>query len=229
MKMNNITLTNWFRATVQLRVILLVIALLGKVMLYIFKPPYFLSKQPLIIPFSLLVTLDVAWVIFTSIIIVECVRVITFAGTSSWTPKKHFAVMGALIALLVFYKVVIVAPKTSVHYYKYGWSLAEKKEYQQAIRSLDISIHYNHRSITAYLERAYVYRQLGNFRLALAECNKAIDIASNNARAYASRGQTYYHLGEYPRALSDFEKAISLDYRQSETLGKWIEGAKRNL
>jgi tetratricopeptide (TPR) repeat protein len=115
-----------------------------------------------------------------------------------------------------------------VHYYKYGWSLAEKKEYQQAIRSLDISIHYNPRSITAYLERAYVYRQLGNYSLALADGNKAIDIASNYARAYASRGQTYYHLGEYARALSDFEKAISLDHRQSETLGKWIEGGENS-
>ena len=137
--------------------------------------------------------------------------------------------MGGLIVLLVVYKVLIVAPKTSVHYYKYGWSLSEKKEYQQAIRSLDISIHYNPRNITAYIERAYVYRQLGNYSLALADCNKAIDIASNYARAYASRGQTYYHLGEYARALGDFEKAISLDHRESETLRKWIEGAKKNL
>ena len=227
--MNNITVINWFRATGQLRVILLVIALVGKVVLYIFNPPYFISKQPPIIPFPFLVVLDVAWVIFTSIIIVECIRVIAFRATSSWAPKKHFAVMGALIALVVVYKGLFVAPKTSVHYYKYGWSLAEKKEYQQAIRSLDISIHYNPRSITAYLERAYVYRQLGNYSLALADGNKAIDIASNYARAYASRGQTYYHLGEYARALSDFEKAISLDHRQSETLGKWIEGAKKNL
>ena len=224
--MNNITLANWFRATGKLRVILLVIALVGKVVLYIFNPPYFISKQPLIIPFPFLVTLDVGGVIFAGIIIVECIRVIAFRATSSWTPKKHFAGVCAIISLLVVYKVLIVAPKTSVHYYKYGWSLTEKKEYQQAIRSLDISIHYNPRSISAYLERGYIQRELGILDASLNDFNRAINIDQNYADAYAGRGYTYYYLGDHEKALIDWNRAITLDPNMSSRLDKWIKKVK---
>ena len=204
----------------------MVIALVGKVVLYIFNPPYFISKQPPIIPFSFLVTLDIAGVIFTSIVIVECIRVIAFRATSSWTPRKHFAVVCGIIAVLVVYKVFIVAPKTSVHYYKYGWSLAEKKEYQRAIRSLDISICYSPGSVSAYLERGYIQRELGILDASLNDFNKAIDINPNYANAYAGRGYTYYYLGDHKRAFDDWNKAITLDPNMSGRLDKWIKKVK---
>jgi len=224
--MNNFTPANWLRGTGKLRIILLITALVGKAVLYLFCPPYFISKAPLIIPFSFLVALDVAWAIITSIIILECIRVIAFRATSSWANKKHFALVCTIIALLVVYKVVILSSKTSTRYYNYGWSLAEKKEYQEAIRSLDISIGYNPKNINAYLERGYLQRELGNLDAALNNFNKAIDIDPDHANAYAGRGFTYYYLGDHEKALNDWNKAITLDPNMSSRLDKWINKVK---
>jgi len=226
--MNNITPANWFRVTGQPRVTLLAIALIGRILLYIFDPPHFVSKQPLIIPFPFLVALDVAWAILDSIIMVECIRVLTFRRTQSLPLKKHFAFVVSLIVLLGVFKLV-TAPKTAARYYNYAWSLAESQNYSEALRSLDIAIRYNPKDVKVYLERAYVERRLGNYTLALADSNTAITMVPNHARAYVTRGQTYYHLGEYAMALKDFEKAIRLDHRESETLDKWIEATKKQL
>jgi tetratricopeptide (TPR) repeat protein len=122
--MNNITLTDWFRATGQLRIILLVIALIGRAVLYIFNPPYFVSKQPLIMPFPFLVALDIAWGVFGSIIIVECIRVLTLRRTQSLAMKKHFASVLVIIVLLGVFRLV-AAPKAAARYYNYAWSLSE--------------------------------------------------------------------------------------------------------
>ena len=222
MQMHSDSFTLWLRTTGKLRVRLLVIALAGKLVIYAVSPPYFVANKMLLISFPFLATLDFIWAIFTSIVIVECVRILLRRATTSFSLKKHFVVVCALFSLLVVFKVLIISSKTSAQYYNYGWSLADKSEYEQAIRSLDIAIQYDSTNFKAYLERAYISRRTGNFVAALKDCNMAIDMTPNSAHAYVCRGNTYYYLGDYKNALVDWNKAISLEPNMSDKLNGWI-------
>jgi len=226
--MNSLNFRNWLRSVGTLRATLLASALLLRLPYLAFNPPSFLKKGPLILPSLVLISLDIVQVICSSIIIVECIRVLTFRRTQSLTLKKHFAFVLVLIVLLGTLRLVIL-PKTATRYYNYAWSLSESQHYGEALHSLDIALTYNRRNTKAFLERAYVRRRLGNYTAALADCSKAIEITPNDSDAYASRGQTYYYLGEYSRALTDFDKAISIDHKKRDYLEKWIEAARKNL
>jgi len=224
--MNKLTFAQWYGSVGPLRVSLLIVAIFGKVLLYIFNPPYYMSRGTLIRPFPFLFAMDMGGVVVGSVIIVECIRMITYPSTSSWSLKRHFVIVFALIVALAIFKVFIISPKKSKHYHNYGWSLSEKKDYMQAILSLDIAVKYNSKNIKAYLERAYNYRRMGNFDAALRDCNKVIDVSPNYADAYACRGYTYYCLGDSEKALNDLNKAISIDPQIAKQLDKWIEAIK---
>lgn len=45
----------------------------------------------------------------------------------------------------------------------------------------------------------------------VADCNKAIELASDSADAYYNRGDSYDQMGEYGKAIADYNKAIELD------------------
>ena len=222
------TFRNWLRSAGTLRATLLASALLLRLPFVAINPPFFISKQPLILPPLVLVGLDAVQTICSTIIIIECVRVLTFCRTQSLPLKTHLTLVLALIVLLGGFKFV-VAPNTASNYYNYAWSLTEKRQYSEALRSLDIAITYHPNYANAYFERAYLHRRLGDYASALADCNKVIEIEPNDSDAYASRGQTYYYLSEYSRALTDFDKAISIDQKKRDYLEKWIEAARKNL
>jgi len=225
--MNKLTFAQWYRNTGSLRVSLLIVAIFGKVLLYIFNPPYHTSRRPLIQAFSVLVALDVAWVVVGSIILVECTRIIAYRLTSSWSLKKHFFIVLTLIIALATFNVFIISPKKSKHYYSYGLSLTKEKDYKQAILSLDIAVQYNPKNITAYLERGYVHRELGNFVLALNDYNKVIAMNSKNADGYEGKGYVYYYLGDCDNALKEWKTAIAFDPQRSSRLDKWINAVKK--
>jgi tetratricopeptide (TPR) repeat protein len=225
--MNNSGFRTWLKETGTLRASLLFVALAGKLLLYIFNPPSFMSKQPPILPFPFLVGLDLIAVVVTSLIAAECVR-IGFPSTSSWSLKKHFAVAGILIALFAAADFCMI-PQTSKRYFSYSWSLADKGNYNQAILSLDIAVKYYPKNRTAYLERAYVHRRLGDFVSALKDCDRAMEVAPNFAKGHACRGYSYYYLCDHEKALEELNKAISLDPKLSDGLEKWIAAAKKPL
>jgi tetratricopeptide (TPR) repeat protein len=223
--MNKAGFKSWIKSIGTLRASLLTVALIGKVLLYIFNSPSFISRKPLILPFSFLVALDFASTVVSSVIVVECLRIAAYRSTSSWGLKGHFAAVFTFIALFVVSKIFIVS-QPSNHYYNYGWSLAEKGDYPEAMLSLDIAIKYYPKHTKAYLERAYLHRRLGEFAAALNDCNKASDLAPKNADTYACRGYTYYYLCDRDRALDEWNKAISLDANWSGRLDKWMKAVR---
>lgn len=221
------TFTQWYKSTGSLRVALFSVAFIGYVLLYIFNPPYYLSKKALILPFHFLVALDVARVVVVSVIIIECIRIVAYRLTSSWTLKKHFAIVSALIILLAIHNVLLISSRTSIRYYNYGWSLINLKDYKRAILSLDIAVKYNPKDIKAYSERGYAHRELGDLVLALNDYNKVIEMDSRNANGYEGKGYVYYYLGDCDTALKEWNTAIAIDPQRSSRLDKWINAVKK--
>jgi hypothetical protein len=217
----------WIKEVGTLRASVFFLALTGKGLSYIVDPPSFISKEPLIFPFPFFVVFDFFSAVVTGLIAAELIR-IGFPSTSSWTLKKHFAVASVVIGLSVGVNICVVS-ETSHRYYSYGWALAEKGNYQEAVLSLDLAIRYSPRHINPYLERAHVHRRLGNFAAALNDCNKAVDLAPKNADTYACRGYAYYGLCDSNRAVDEWRKAVSLDANLSGRLDKSMKAVKDPL
>jgi tetratricopeptide (TPR) repeat protein len=62
----------------------------------------------------------------------------------------------------------------------------------------------------AYNNRGVSYRDLGNFRQAIEDCGKAIEIKPDYADAYNNRGNAYRGLGINKQAIKDYDRAIEI-------------------
>ena len=60
------------------------------------------------------------------------------------------------------------------------------------------------------MSRCAAYAQASNFKKALSDCDKAIDLNANLIEAYINRGHIYDDLGNYHQAIEDYTKAINL-------------------
>jgi tetratricopeptide (TPR) repeat protein len=221
------TFPSWLTNAGTLRAWLLALGLVLWVPYVVLDPAFFISKHPLVLPPLILLILDAVRSICSSIILVECIRLLVPRWTQT-TLKVYFITVLAVLVIIIGVKVA-TAHTTATRYYSYAWSLSDHQRYGEALRSLDIAVTYNPGHTKAYLEKAYVHRRLGNYDLALVDCNKAIGMAPNDPIVYVSRGQSHYYLGQYRQALSDFEKAISLGYSGPESLERWMNAAKKNL
>ncbi len=61
----------------------------------------------------------------------------------------------------------------------------------------------------AYNNRGVAYNDLGNYRQAIEDCNRAIEIGSDYT-AYINRGAAYNGLGNYRQAIEDCDGAIKI-------------------
>ena len=64
-----------------------------------------------------------------------------------------------------------------------------------------------------YFKRAVDNSQKGEYKKAIPDYNKAIEINPDFVVAYLNRGVTYRKMGEYEKAISDYTKAIELNPR----------------
>jgi len=64
---------------------------------------------------------------------------------------------------------------------------------------------------SAYVARSTVYLSQGEYRLALADANAALEADPNSAPAHTLRGETLRLLGYARRALEAFDQALALD------------------
>ena len=66
-------------------------------------------------------------------------------------------------------------------------------------------------SADAYYNRGVTYCELGNYRLAISDFDKAIGINPKYADAYKGRGVASGKLGYHSLAISDFDRAIEIN------------------
>ena len=64
-----------------------------------------------------------------------------------------------------------------------------------------------------YNNRGTAYALLGNFKQAIEDFSKAIELNSKFANAYYIRGLCYQELGDEAKAQADFAKAKQLGYK----------------
>ena len=72
----------------------------------------------------------------------------------------------------------------------------------------------------AYNNRAVAHHHKGDFRLAIADYDRALEEVANNAHIFNNRGNAYQALGDHIRALLDYSKAIRLN--------QWFASAYNN-
>src|SRR5689334_5382752 len=133
------TLKQWINDVGPFRAWLLLTALLGYVALHVLRPPWFVSSKPLILPFSYLVTLDILSAVLFAVAMVECLNILDHRWTKSWKTKQYFTAGFVFFAVSIVSQTVCVR-QTSGRYYDYGWAVADKENYPEAKRILDLAL-----------------------------------------------------------------------------------------
>lgn len=68
----------------------------------------------------------------------------------------------------------------------------------------------------AYTNRGLAFDSLGNYRRAIEDYDKAIEVNPQDAQAYYNRGNDYNYIGEYRQAINDLSMAIELNPRDAK-------------
>ncbi len=90
------------------------------------------------------------------------------------------------------------------------WQKAERLIQEQHIEKASQSLKANRNDVEAYLDRAYAYHQLHNYKAALKDYNRALNLDEQNSWAYLGRGGTRYELKDYKGAITDANQSIRL-------------------
>jgi tetratricopeptide (TPR) repeat protein len=67
-----------------------------------------------------------------------------------------------------------------------------------------------------YFNRGVAHNGLGNYRQAIEDCDRAIEINPGYAEAYNNRGGAHNGLGNYRQAIEDLSRAIEIKLRIAE-------------
>ena len=62
-----------------------------------------------------------------------------------------------------------------------------------------------------YYNNGFLKGETGNYKEAIIDYNKAIEINSNHSKAYYNRGDAKYNLGDYIGAIAGFNKALEIN------------------
>ena len=100
-----------------------------------------------------------------------------------------------------------------------GRSFLIERRYDEAIECFHWAIHLNPDLgdevkvplAAAYGERGNSYYSVGEFQLALADYETALELNPTFAGAFLNRGNAWAALGELDRAISDYRKALEMD------------------
>lgn len=92
-----------------------------------------------------------------------------------------------------------------------GANEAQRADLQAALLEYDKAIKLDKRNYDAYLNRAGVWRDLGNAERALADYNQAVVINPRLPFALFGRGKVLWTLGRRDEATRDFDACLKLD------------------
>lgn len=135
--------------------------------------------------------------------------------TSLLQEVAQFAVMGNMGAwcvesghVLHHLKIEPSSDKAAVHMYNQGCVLLQQGGMTEASEALNAAIEKYERHALAYERRGYVNYKLKNFKDALYDFSKSIDLYPNNAEPYYGRGKVKMLKNEWDTAVTDMDNAI---------------------
>ncbi|MDD3953249.1 MAG: tetratricopeptide repeat protein [Lentisphaeria bacterium] len=82
--------------------------------------------------------------------------------------------------------------------------------WQDSVALYDHTLKVTDHNWVIYNNRGAVYNDRGNYRQAIEDLNKAIEIKPDYADAYSNRGAAYKGLGNYRQAIEDYNRAIGI-------------------
>ena len=111
-----------------------------------------------------------------------------------WNYRKEILLTSSALSILC----LSVITWTQVGYWQNSITL-----YDHALKITDYNwLIYNNRSIA--------YNVLGNYKQAIDDCSRAIEIKPDFAEAYTNRGIAYFGLGNHEQAIEDYDRAIEI-------------------
>ncbi len=135
--------------------------------------------------------------------------------TSLLQEVAQFAVMGNMGAwcvdsghVLHHLKIEPSSDKAAVYMYNQGCTLLQQGGMSEASEALNIAIEKYERHALAYERRGYVNYKLKNYKDALYDFSKSIDLYPNNAEPYYGRGKVKMLKNEWEAAVIDMDNAI---------------------
>jgi len=114
------------------------------------------------------------------------------------------------------------------YYYKAGEELYFAGKYSEAIKAFDGSIAHRYQLQESYAMRGLANYNLGEYDLAIADNNRALEINPKYAAAYNGRGLAYYRKGEFDKTIADMQKVLeySTDQQLREPAAKVLQNLK---
>ncbi len=106
-------------------------------------------------------------------------------------------------------------------FYKAGslWDGEKYTDPKKAIKYLTNAIKLQPDYAAAYNNRGGAYKNLGQYQLAIEDCNEAIRLQPDDAIAYGNRGIAYNYLGQYQLAIENCNEAIRLNPDDADAYG----------
>ncbi|QWD90887.1 tetratricopeptide repeat protein [Polynucleobacter sp. MWH-Braz-FAM2G] len=92
-----------------------------------------------------------------------------------------------------------------------GVIAALQKDWDQALRLIDLAIECNPQNGVAHSNRGNILIELGRSEEALLAYENAINLQPSYAEAHSNRGNVLQALGRYQEALTSYEKAVQID------------------
>ncbi|MBE0663308.1 MAG: hypothetical protein IH597_12690 [Bacteroidales bacterium] len=119
----------------------------------------------------------------------------------------------AIISITVLCLVSIYgkAQDTAIDFLRYAVEATEKKDYAGAIALCDRSIALDKRNELAFYHRAYNRFLLGDFKGAIEDTTKSIELNDQIADTYLLRAEANLKIGARFSAISDYNRARRLD------------------
>lgn len=112
--------------------------------------------------------------------------------------KKHY--MKIIVAMFIVFGILAIKTNKQITIWRDSLTL-----WSYEVRIFPDS------DLPAYLNLCSAYLEVGDYKQALENCDKAIKIDPKDPNAYINRGLVYDSLGDYQAAIADFNKAIDLN------------------
>jgi tetratricopeptide (TPR) repeat protein len=111
-----------------------------------------------------------------------------------WNYRKELLLTASVLSILC----LSVVTWTQVGYWQNNITL-----YDHTLKVTD-------NNCRIYINRGAAYCGIGNYKQAIDDCSRAIEIKPGYADAYINRGVAYYGLSNYKQAIEDYDRGIEI-------------------